>query len=172
VRALVVGGGCRALGLTRALVAEGHAVRAVTRREEHRAAIEAAGAECWIGDPDVVGTLRYALDNVTLLLWLLGTAGGDPEQVAELHGPRLRMLLDKTADTTVRGVVYEAHGSVDPETLAAGAEEVRRAHRLNEIPFALLEADPADRAAWLPAARAAIDALLGPRRGTATPALR
>ena len=171
MRALVVGGGCRALDLTRALVAEGHAVRAVTRREEHRAAIEAAGAECWIGDPDVVGTLRYALDNVTLLLWLLGTASGDPQQVAELHGPRLRMLLDKTADTTVRGVVYEACGSVAPETLAAGAEEVRRAHRLNEIPFALLEADPADRAAWLPAARTAIDALLGPRRGAAAPAL-
>jgi len=172
VRALVVGGGCRALDLTRALVAEGHAVRAVTRREEHRSAIEAAGAECWIGDPDVVGTLRYALDNVTLLLWLLGTASGDPEQVAELHGPRLRMLLDKTADTTVRGVVYEARGSVDTRILAAGAEEVRRAHRLNEIPFALLQADPADRAAWLPAARAAIDALLGPRRGAAAPALQ
>jgi hypothetical protein len=172
VRALVVGGGCRALDLARALVAEGHAVRAVTRREEHRAAIEAAGAECWIGDPDVVGTLRYALDNVTVLLWLLGTAGGDPQGVAELHGPRLRMLLEKTADTTVRGVVYEARGTVDPRTLAAGADEVRRAHRLNEIPYALLEADPADRADWLHAARAAIDALLGPRRGTAAPALR
>ena len=45
MRALVIGGGCRALDLTRALVAEGHAVRAVTRREEHRAAIEAAGAD-------------------------------------------------------------------------------------------------------------------------------
>ena len=174
MRALVIGGGCRALDLTRALVAEGHAVRAVTRREEHRAAIEAAGAECWIGDPDVVGTLRYALDNVTLLLWLLGTAGGDPDQVAALHGPRLRMLLEKTADTTVRGVVLETRGTVDPDVLALGADEARRAHRLNQIPFALLEADPADRAAWLPAARAAIDALLGPRRvaAAAAPALR
>ena len=31
VRALVVGGGCRGLALARALVADGHAVRAVTR---------------------------------------------------------------------------------------------------------------------------------------------
>ena len=110
----MVGGGCRGLALARDLVADGHAVRAVTRREDGRAAIEAAGGECWIGDPDVVGTLRYALDNVTLLLWLLGTASGSPDAVAALHGPRLRMMLDRTTDTTVRGVVYEAAGSAAP----------------------------------------------------------
>ena len=106
----MVGGGCRGLDLARALIAEGHAVRAVTRRPEARAAIEAAGAECFAGDPDVVGTLRYALDNVTILLWLLGTASGPADKVAALHGSRLRMMLDKTTDTTVRGVVYEAAG--------------------------------------------------------------
>ena len=164
MRALIVGGGCRGLALARDLVAEGHAVRAVTRRGAARPAIEAAGAECWIGDPDVVGTLRYALDNVTLRLWLLGTASGPPERVAALHGPRLRMMLDKTTDTTVRGVVYEAAGTVDPAVLAHGVEEVRRAHRLNEIPYALLVADRADPVAWPAAARAAIDALLGRRR--------
>ena len=156
----MVGGGCRGLELARDLVAEGHAVRAVTRRPEAREAIEAAGAECWIGDPDVIGTLRYALDNVTVLLWLLGTVE-DPA----LHGPRLEMMLERTTDTTVRGVVYEAAGTVDSAVLAAGVEEVRRAQRTNEIPYALLESDRADRAAWLHAARAAIDALLGARRG-------
>ena len=160
MRALVVGGGCRGLDLARELVAEGHAVRAVTRRPEARAAIEAAGAECWIGDPDVIGTLRYALDNVTVLLWLLGTATGPAENVAALHGSRLRMMLDKTADTTVRGVVYEAAGTVAPDVLAAGVEEVRRARRTNEIPFALLRADRAEGAAWVAAARAAMDVLL------------
>jgi hypothetical protein len=159
----MVGGGCRGLQLARGLVAEGHAVRAVTRTEAGRPAIEAAGAECWIGDPDVIGTLRYALDNVTVLLWLLGTARGDQERVAALHGPRLRMMLDKTTDTTVRGVVYEAAGTVAPEALDGGIEEVRRAHRTNEIPFALLRADPADRGAWLRAAREAIGSLLGAR---------
>jgi uncharacterized protein YbjT (DUF2867 family) len=167
VRALIVGGGCRGLELTRDLVAEGHAVRAVTRRPEARAAIEAAGAECWIGDPDVVGTLRYALDNVTLLLWLLGTARGPADKVAALHGSRLRMMLEKTTDTTVRGVVYEATGTVEPAVLAAGVEEVRHAGATNEIPFAVLRADPADRAAWLAGGRAAIDALLAARRGPA-----
>jgi glycine/D-amino acid oxidase-like deaminating enzyme len=145
VRALIVGGGCRGLALARTLASDGHAVRVATRREQARAAIEAAGAECWIGDPGVVGTLRYA--------------------VAALHGPRLGMMLDKTTDTTVRGVVYEATGSVRPEVLARGVEEVRRAHRTNEIPYALLEADPADRAAWLAAGLSAVDALLAARSG-------
>jgi len=167
VRALVVGGGCRGLDLARELVADGHAVRAVTRRPEARAAIEAAGAECWIGDPDVIGTLRYALDNVTVLLWLLGTARGPAEQVAALHGSRLRMMLDKTADTTVRGVVYEAAGTVAPDALAVGVEEVRRARRTNEIPYALVEVDRSDAAAWVTAARRAIDALLTADRSAA-----
>jgi hypothetical protein len=167
VRALVVGGGCRGLALGRELVAAGHAVRVVTRDEGRRAEIEAAGCECWIGTPDVIGTLRYALDNVTILLWLLGTATGAPEQLAALHGPRLRMMLEKTTDTTVRGVVLEAAGPVGPEVLAAGIEEVRRARATNEIPYALVEADPADRAAWLAAARAAIDVLLTARPAAA-----
>jgi hypothetical protein len=163
----MVGGGCRGLELARGLVADGHAVRFVTRRPEARAAIEATGAECWIGDPDVIGTLRYALDNVTVLLWLLGSARGPAERVAALHGSRLRMMLEKTTDTTVRGVVYEAAGTVDPQVLAGGVEEMRHARRTNEIPFTLLGAPRADRAAWLAEARAAIDGLLRTRRGAA-----
>jgi hypothetical protein len=163
----VVGGGCRGLELARGLVAEGHAVRAVTRRPEARAAIEAAGAECFAGDPDVIGTLRYALDNVTVLLWLLGTATGPPEKVAALHGSRLRMMLEKTTDTTVRGVVYEASGTVGDDLIAAGVEEMRHARRANEIPYALVTADRRDGAAWVADARAAIDALLTARRGAA-----
>jgi hypothetical protein len=160
----MVGGGCRGLALGAELVAEGHAVRAVTRDETRRPAIEDAGCECWIGDPDRIGTLRYALDNVTVLLWLLGTASGPPAAVAALHGPRLRMMLDKTIDTTVRGVVYETAGTVAPEVLARGMDELRRARATNEIPFATIEADPGERGAWLAGAHAAVRALLGERR--------
>jgi len=163
VRVLLVGGGCRGLALTRSLAADGHAVRVVTRSEERRPEIEAAGGECWLGDPDRIGTLRYALDNVTLVLWLLGTAAGDADAVAALHGSRLRMMLEKTTDTTVRGVVYEAAGTVPEGALAAGVAEVQHARRTNEIPYALLEADPADRPTWRAAARAAIDALVAER---------
>ncbi len=96
-------------------------------------------------------------------MWALGTASGPGDAVAALHGPRLRMMLEKTTDTTVRGVVYEAAGTVALAALAAGIAEVRRAGELNEIPYALLEADPAEGEAWAVSARAAVDRLLGVR---------
>ena len=160
MRVLLVGGGCRGLALARELVAAGHAVRAVTRGESGRAPIEAAGAECWIGDPDVVGTLRYALENVTILVWALGTATGPPAAVAALHGPRLEMMLGRVIDTTVRGVVYEAAGTVAPQAFAIGAAELERTCARNEIPYAIVDAEPAWRADWVVAVRQAIERLV------------
>lgn len=161
---MVGGGSCRGLDLTRALAADGHAVRVVTRTQTRRPAIEAAGGECWIGTPDEIGTLRYALDNVTVLLWLLGTAeGGD---VAALHGSRLTMMLERVTDSTVRGVIYEAAGTVGPAALAAGEHELREANRRNEIPYRIIEADPRGaREAWLAATIGLVGSLLGARRG-------
>ncbi|MDX6690739.1 MAG: hypothetical protein QOG15_2196 [Solirubrobacteraceae bacterium] len=161
MRVLLVGGGCRGLALARNLVADGHAVRVVTRDEARRADIEAAGGECWIGDPDVVGTLRYALESVTILVWALGTARGSDDAVAALHGSRLEMMLGRTIDSTVRGVIYEAAGNVDPAVLSAGAELLRVACELNEIPYAVLDAGPGDALAWEAAARQSIERLLG-----------
>ena len=152
MRILLVGGGRPGLQLTRALTAEGHAVRFVTRHEAFRAEIESAGGECWIGTPDVVGTLRYALENVTILMWLLGGVDAEP-----LHGSRLRMMLEKTTDTTVRGVVYEVGTD-------GGVAEMEHAWATNEIPFTLLRADRDDAPAWVRATRAAIDDVLAVRR--------
>ena len=162
-RVLLVGGGCAGVALIRELGGEGHAVRAVTRRSERRAELEQAGAECWPGDPDRIGTLRYALDNVTVLCWLLGAASGDPESVRALHGSRLRMMLARSVDTTVRGVVYEAAGPVGADAVRAGADEVRRAYGVHGIPYRLVETDRADRVVWVAAAAAAVRELLGPR---------
>jgi uncharacterized protein YbjT (DUF2867 family) len=161
---LIVGCGCRGQALARALRVRGHAVRGTTRSEERRAAIEAAGAEVWIGDPDRIATISYALADVTILCWLLGSAAGSQEQVEALHGSRLSMLLERTIDTTVRGLLYEAAGTIDPGALAAGAETVRAACDYSEIPHALLAQDPADHAAWLAAALGAIDGLLAYER--------
>ena len=91
-------------------------------------------------------------------LWLLGTATGP--NVEALHGSRLRMMLEKTTDTTVRAVLYEAAGTVDPAVLEAGAAELALAQTLNEIPGALLEADPRDVDPWVTGARDAIEHLL------------
>ncbi len=76
------------------------------------------------------------------------------------------MMLEKTTDTTVRGVVYEAAGTVGDDVLASGIAEMEHAQRTNEIPFRLLHADPrGDREAWLAEAQGAIASLLaGPRR--------
>jgi uncharacterized protein YbjT (DUF2867 family) len=160
-RFLLVGGGCRGLGLARLLTAEGHAVRVTTRTEEGRSAVEAAGAECWIGDPDRIGTLRYALDSVTALCWLLGTATGPAEQVAALHDTRLEMMLARTIDTTVRGFVYESAGTVAPDALARGADVVREVASRSGIPAEVLSASPKEREAWTAAARDAISRVLG-----------
>lgn len=164
-RILIVGCGCRGQALARALRADGHAVRGTTRSEDRRAAIEAAGAEAYVGDPDRIGTITYALDGVTILCWLMGSAQGSDEQLAALHGTRLRMLLERTIDTTVRGLVYEAAGTVDSALLAAGAETVARACDYSEIPYALLNADPAaSYDAWVAAARDCVNRLLAYER--------
>jgi uncharacterized protein YbjT (DUF2867 family) len=159
-RCLIIGCGCRGRSLAGELVARGHAVRGTTRHAEGVAAIEAIGAEAFVGDPDVVGTLFPALDQVTVACVLLGSAAGPPARLAALHGTRLDMLLTKLVDTTVRGIVYEASGTVDPEVLANGAALVRERCEDARIPYALLRADPADTGVWTVAAAAAVQRAL------------
>lgn len=88
-------------------------MRGTTRSRDRVDAITAAGAEPVLADPDRVGTLVAALDGVTIVVWLLGRATGSPDQLAALHGDRLRALFEKLVDTMVRGVVLEAAGEGD-----------------------------------------------------------
>ncbi|HWX96234.1 MAG TPA: hypothetical protein VNZ01_05225 [Solirubrobacteraceae bacterium] len=160
-RILIVGGGCRGRQLASTLVGEGHAVRITTRTEAGRRSIEASGAECWIGTPDRLATLRAALENVTVLCWLLGSASGPAQELRALHSTRLEFFATQAIDTTVRGFVYEAGGTTTPaEALGEGLAIVRGIAERNAIPFAFLTADPADAGAWLTQARAAVDSLL------------
>jgi len=159
-----VAGGCRGRRLARELVGEGHAVRVTTRAEVGRAAIEAAGAECWIGTPERLATLRAALESVTVVCWLLGAVTGPEEEVRALHGTRLEFFLGQVIDTTVRGFVYEAAGlTVAAETLAAGERIVRTVGARNAIPVGFIRADPEDPDAWLDSAHAVIASLLAVR---------
>jgi len=96
-----------------------------------------------LADPDRLATLWPALDQVAVLVLPLGNAGGPPELVAALHGPRLVALLGKLLDTPVRGVVYESSGSVEPAVLAGGVAEVARACTRSRIPFELVSGRPA-----------------------------
>jgi hypothetical protein len=160
-RILMIGGGSRGRLLAGDLVAVGHAVRITTREEAGRAAIETVGAECWIGTPDRIATLRYALEGVTLACWLLGNACGPPATLRDLHGSRLEFFCHQVIDTTVRGLVYECAGSVPLDVLAHGRALVEEATRFNAIPLAVLDAEPADLDAWCSQAQAAVGALLG-----------
>ena len=162
-RCLIIGCGCRGRSLGRELIAAGHAVRGTTRDPTRAAEIEAIGAEAVVGDPDVIATLARSLDHVSVACVLLGSADGSAERLAALHGTRLEMLLTRMLDTTVRGIVYEAAGSVDRALLDAGAELVRERCEDSRIPFALLDADPGDASAWVSAAVRAVDRVLTQR---------
>jgi nucleoside-diphosphate-sugar epimerase len=161
-RILIVGGGCRGRALAASLVADGHAVRITTRTEAGRAAIEASGAECWIGTPDRLATLRGSLENVTVLCWILGSATGTAEELHALHGPRLEFFATQAIDTTVRGFVYEAGaGAAGAGTARAGMEVVREIAQRNAIPIAFLSSDAGGVEAWCREARTAIASLIG-----------
>jgi len=147
-RVLIVGCGCRGQALARELVAAGHAVRGTTRDPARTDAIAAAGAEPYVGDPDRIATLMGAIAGTTIVCWLLATARDAPE----LNAGRLRMLFEKVVDTPVRGVVYEPAGE--------GRAIAERAHETWQIPLAILTSDPADHAAWLAEATAAVEGQL------------
>jgi NADP-dependent 3-hydroxy acid dehydrogenase YdfG len=158
-RVLIVGCGGRGRALARELVAAGHAVRGTTRDPRHLDAIAAAGAEPYVGDPDRIATLMEALAGVTVVAWLLGSAGG--EGAGDLHAGRLRMLCEKLVDTPVRGLLYEGAGTLGDELLAGGAEIVRAAAATWNIPVQVLTTAPEDCDAWTRDASAAVARLLG-----------
>ncbi len=159
---MIVGGGCRGRRLAAGLLAAGHAVRITTRSEDGRAAIEALGAECWVGTPDRLQTLRGSLDGVAVACWLLGTASGEEAALRALHTTRLELFLTQAIDTTVRGFVYEPARA--PADVRAEGELIARAlTERNQIPCAVLDAHPAGEEEWTAAAAAAVAELLGVR---------
>jgi hypothetical protein len=155
---LIVGCGCRGRELAWELRAAGHAVRGTTRAREHLAEIEAAGAEAVLADPNRLGTLMTQLHGVSLVCWLMGSAEGATAE--GLHGPRLRTLLERLVDTPVRGLVYEAAGSLGPALLGGGAAAVREASARWNIPAEVVEANPDQPEAWVAAMTRAVGRLL------------
>lgn len=160
-RVLLVGCGCRGRDLASVLVSEGHAVRGTTRDRGRLEEIEAAGAEAVVADPDRLSTLLGHLGGVSVMCWLMGTAVGEADAVAALHGPRLESMASKIVDSGVRGLVYEAAGTVDARVLAEGAAIVRRVGEANRMPVEIVERDPSEVEAWVGAVRGGIDRVLG-----------
>ena len=109
-----------------------------------------------MADPDRLATLVPALSGVTIVCWLMGTAPDAPD----VHGDRLRTLTEHLVDTPVRGLVYEAAGTVDPALLSQGAQIVREASRTWRIPVEVVDVDPAAQDEWTAAMKAAMARLL------------
>jgi len=157
-RVLIVGCGGRGQALARELAAAGHAVRGTTRDPARADAIAAAGAEPYVGDPDRIATLMEALAGVTVVAWLFGSATGAGAE--ELHAGRLRMLCEKLVDTPVRGLLYEAAGTLPADVREGGAAVVRAAAATWSIPVELLATPPDACDAWTRDAAAATARLL------------
>jgi hypothetical protein len=160
-RALLVGCGCRGRELGRGLRDDGWEVRGTTRDAGRIGEIERAGIEPAVADPDRVGTVLDHVGDVSLVAWLFGSATGDADLLAAIHGPRLERLLEGLVDTPVRGFLYEGAGSVHAGLLRAGSRITVRAASRWRIPVAIVDHDPAYRDGWVRAARTEIHALLG-----------
>ena len=157
-RVLIVGCGCRGRALAGALAAEGLAVRGTTRHAELSDELAAAGVEPAVADPERLATLVPHLAGVSVVCWLLGSASGPA--VADLHGARLETLLAHIVDTPVRGLVYEAAGTVPAALLDTGEGLVAAAGARWRLPVAVVHDDPSAHDRWLEGMTRAVGGLL------------
>jgi nucleoside-diphosphate-sugar epimerase len=140
-RALIVGCGCRGRELGAELLQHGWRVRGTSRRPEALEQIGAAGIEAAPADPDRPGSVLELCGDVAVVVWMLGSASGDPALIEAMHGPRLERLLEKLVDSPVRAFAYEVSGTVEPRLLDQGRRIVESAGERWRIPFALLQGD-------------------------------
>ena len=136
-------------------------MRGTSRDTEKAEALTASGLQGEVADPDRVGTVLDEIADVALVYWLMGTATGEGASVAAIHGPRLERFMEEIVDTPVRGVVYEAAGSVPRDVVRRGEQVVRAAAKRWWIPVAVVDADPGEVDAWLGAMTAAAEGLIG-----------
>ena len=157
-RVLIVGCGCRGEALARVLIEAGHPVRGTTRHAARAAELEAAGIEPVVADPYRLATLMPHVANTSVMCWLMASATGD--DVEALHRTRLQTVLERLVDSPVRGMVYEAGGSLSPNLLREGAAAVRKAGLTWQMPVSIVETDPADGEAWRTAMLAGVESVL------------
>lgn len=139
-------------------MAAGHPVRGTTRDPARVFELDAAGIEPAVGDPYRLATLLPHIANTSAMVWLMGSAAGDDPEA--LHRTRLETTLERLVDSPVRGMVYEAAGTLPAPLLKEGAALVRRAAATWQMPNVIVEQDPADHDAWITAMLAAVEEVL------------
>ena len=135
-------------------------MRGTTRDPARVPELEAAGIEPAVGDPYRLATLLPHIANTSAMVWLMGSATGD--DVEALHGTRLETTLERLVDSPVRGMVYEAGGTLPVRLFREGATAVRKAALTWQMPNVIVEQDPSDLDAWLGAMIAAVEEVLAP----------
>ena len=148
------------MALADGLIASGHPVRGTTRDPARVPELEAAGIEPAVGDPYRLATLLPHIANTSAMVWLMGSATG--EDVEALHRTRLQTTLERLVDSPVRGMVYEAAGTLPAALFREGAAEVRRAGLTWQMPNVVVDQHPGDHEAWLEAMVAAVEEVLEP----------
>jgi hypothetical protein len=139
-------------------MAAGHPVRGTTRDAARVPELEAAGIEPAVGDPYRLATLLPHIANTSAMVWLMASAVGD--DVEALHRTRLQTTLERLVDSPVRGMVYEAAGTLPAALLREGSAEVRKAALTWRMPNVIVEQEPGDHDAWVAAMIAAVEAVL------------
>jgi uncharacterized protein YbjT (DUF2867 family) len=162
-RALIVGCGCSGRALGSELLEEGWAVRGTSRDAAGLDAIEAAGIDPVRADPEQPGTILELVDDVAIVIWLLGSASGAADNVSAIHGDRLESLLERLVETPVRGFIYEGVGTVDPSLLAGGAELCRNAERTWRIPVTITKTPRSSGPQWVEELETSVIELLARR---------
>jgi len=160
-RVLLVGCGCRGRALAARLAAGGVQVRGTTRDPRALETLAAAGVEPVAADPLRLATMMRAVDGVSAVCWLMGSAHGTAEDVEALHSTRLESMLELLVDTHARGFVYEAAGSAAATLLDGGRAVVERARAVYGMPVVCVGADPSDVDTWTAAVAGAVSDVLG-----------
>jgi uncharacterized protein YbjT (DUF2867 family) len=158
-RALIVGCGCRGRQLGGRLASTGWLVRGTSRDAVGLDAIAEAGIEPAEADPDRPGTILELCADVSLVVWLLGSATGSRDLLHAIHGPRLERLMEKLVDTPVRGFAYEVAGAVPDDLLRGGREIVEEAAATWRIPVVFIDRPP-DQDGWADGAAQDVAGLL------------
>jgi hypothetical protein len=138
----------------------GHPVRGTTRDPARVPELETAGIEPAVGDPYRLATLMPHVANTSAMVWLMGSATGD--DVEALHRTRLQTVLERLVDSPVRGMAYEAVGTLPAGLLREGAAAVRKAGLVWQMPNVIVEHDPQDHDGWVTAMVAAVERVLDP----------
>ncbi|MCZ7648970.1 MAG: NAD-dependent epimerase/dehydratase family protein [Planctomycetota bacterium] len=113
---LIVGCGYRGRRLAQRLLARGHAVRGLTRKEERLPVLRALGIEPRLGDVTKPETLREIGAGITAVYHLMGSMQGSPEQLQALHVDGTRNVLAALEGAKLARYVYESSTAVYGQT--------------------------------------------------------